>query len=81
VTENTPNITACRTIFVDEDENQLAILEALIWPHIGAVIEIASGHKDMVVKDVRLNAPFQERAEAYVVVVLAEAVFGIYDND
>jgi hypothetical protein len=73
VTENTPRITANRTIFLDQDEQELAILDALIWPHIGAVIEFARSQENMVVTDVRLNAPFVDRAQAYVSVFLANA--------
>jgi len=81
MSHDVPQLNAHRTLFVDEDENTLAELDAVIWPHLGATIEIAKGATDMVVKDVRLNAPFQDGAEVYVVVVLTESVFGIYDEN
>jgi len=62
-----------RTFFLNQDEEELAVLDGVIWPHIGAVIEHGQNQRDMIVTDVRLNAPFADGAEGWVAVFVKDA--------
>ena len=68
-----PHIFAKRTLFLDENEEELAQLDCVIWPHIGAMIDFGQAQRQMVVTDVRLNAPFVDGAEAWVTVIVSDA--------
>ena len=67
-----PKIFAKRTLFLDENEEELAQLDCVIWPHIGAMIDFGQAQRRMLVTDVRLNAPFVDGAEAWVTVIVRD---------
>jgi hypothetical protein len=59
------------TIFVDQDNNELAIVDAFLWPPVGAVVELGNPNRDGVVREVRLKL-FPGFATVYV---------SVYDRD
>ena len=73
----TPPRLKLETIIVDQHDNQLAMIDGMLWPPADAVIELPNPHEEAIVRVVRMRL---SQTHASVVVQVAALGNGSAQN-